>query len=202
MDIGVLAADDCALSKVARERRLDVAAGMRALEQGLRSVPRSTRTPQVDPVWSWIGLRWPFFQHKSQAGDNSGRARPGCACSCFPQSASVAINHQGQRRSATVLRPDWPDRGGPPRRRDGGTSREDRRSRTGSLVLNGRLGVAVRYKVILLPSRRVTSTDFLSAEGKDDAWTGVKHGRSRCDARMPLAFSVVGSSGCEPMNPM
>ena len=31
------------------------------------SVPRRTRTAQQEPRWSWMGERWPFFQHRTQA---------------------------------------------------------------------------------------------------------------------------------------
>ena len=31
------------------------------------SVPRSTRTTHAEPLWLWIGERWPFFQHSTQA---------------------------------------------------------------------------------------------------------------------------------------
>src|SRR5262249_45373091 len=31
------------------------------------NLPRNTRTTHAEPLWSWIGERWPFFQHSNQA---------------------------------------------------------------------------------------------------------------------------------------
>ena len=32
-----------------------------------RASPERTRTPQLEPAWSWIGLRCPFRQHRTSA---------------------------------------------------------------------------------------------------------------------------------------